>query len=414
MIARRKAAEPVLRAGITRMQVENYRSIGKADIAFRDLTFLVGPNGTGKSNLLDALRFVSEAMAAPLDQVLRDRGGIDEVRRKSGGHPTHFGLRVDFGLDDGRVGFYALRIGARKPKGFVIARESCEVIGGQSLREHFDVREGVVKTSSQPAVAVSSDRPYLVAASGSPAFRPAFDLLSRIQIYNINPAVIRDLQPTDAGDLLQRHGENLAAVLRRLGRDRKDRIGRIDEYMAQIVAGIASIQAKPMGNRETLEFRQRMPGAKSPWRFPASSMSDGTLRALGVLTALFQEPPSGSMDLPIVGIEEPEVAVHPHALGVLLEALLEASGSRQTVVTSHSPDLLDRPEVDGDCLLAVSQRDGATVVAPVDAAGRQAIRARLCTAGELLRQNRLEPDSDAVDAVRGIRQLNIFEHLTLA
>lgn len=412
MIARRIAKPPILvRAAIRRVLIENYRSIGRADVAFHDLTFLVGPNGTGKSNLLDALRFVSEAMSAPLDQVLRDRGGIDEVRRKTGGHPTHFGLRIEFSLGDGTVGFYALKIGARKPKGFVIARETCEVIGGPDLRDHFDVHAGTVKSSSQPAVAVSADRPYLVAASGNPAFRAVFDLLSRIQIYNINPTVIRDMQPTDAGDILKRDGSNLAAVLRRLTRDHKDRKACIDGFMSQIVSGIASIEAKPVQNRERIEFRQNMPGAKSSWRFPASSMSDGTLRALGVLTAIFQLPPPDSMDLPIVGIEEPEIAVHPHALGVLLEALLEASGHRQTVVTSHSPELLNRPEIDGDNLLAVSQQDGATVVAAVDEAGRAAIRERLCTAGELLRQNRLGPDTMAVARVAAIRQLKIFEHL---
>jgi predicted ATPase len=279
------------------------------------------------------------------------------------------------------------------------------------LREHFDVREGKVKDSSQPGIAVSPDRPYLVAASGNPAFRPAFDLLSRICIYNINPAVIRDLQLTDSGDMLHREGRNLAAVLRRLTRDHRDRMRRIQDYMELIVPGIAGIQAKPLQNREMIEFRQSMPGAKSPWRFPASSMSDGTLRALGVLTAIFQAPPTGAMDLPIVGIEEPEVAVHPHALSVLLDALMEASESRQTVVTSHSPELLDRSTVDADSLLAVSSQAGATVIAPVDQAMREAMREHLCTAGELMRQNRLVPDPEEVTAVAEGGQLKLFDPL---
>jgi hypothetical protein len=117
------------------------------------------------------------------------------------------------------------------------------------------------------------------------------------------------------------------------------------------------------------------------------------------------------MDLPIVGIEEPEVAVHPHALSVLLDALMEASESRQTVVTSHSPELLDRSTVDADSLLAVSSQAGATVIAPVDQAMREAMREHLCTAGELMRQNRLVPDPEEVTAVAEGGQLKLFDPL---
>jgi predicted ATPase len=393
---------------IDRLQVSNYRSIGKADIGFQPLTFLVGPNGSGKSNLLDAFRFVAESMVRPIDQVLRDRGGIDEVRRKSGGHPTHFGIRIDFTLPNGKSGWYAIKIGAKKPKGFVIDREECEVLGGDTLREHFLVQNGKVQSTQQP-VAVVSDRPYLVAASATPVFRPVFDLLSRITIYNINPSVIRELQSTDAGDVLFRDGSNLAAVFRRLARDDNKRIKRIQEYISKIVTSIIKVEPRALSNRETLEFRQSIPGAKAAWRFPASSMSDGTLRALGVLTAIFQAPPSGEADIPIIGIEEPEVAVHPHALAVLLDALQEAAGERQIVVTSHSPDLLDRDTILDDSLLAVVLSGGATEVALVDRAGREAIRQGLCTPGELMRQNRLIPDPVTSEAVKG-RQLDIFKH----
>ena len=60
--------------------------------------FLVGPNGAGKSNFLDSLRFVADALNLSLDHAIRDRGGIDDVRRRSGGHPNHFSIRLDFDL----------------------------------------------------------------------------------------------------------------------------------------------------------------------------------------------------------------------------------------------------------------------------------------------------------------------------
>jgi predicted ATPase len=81
---------------VTRVGLTNYKSIANCDVSLRPLTFLVGPNGAGKSNFLDALRFVTDALRTSLDHALRGRGGIKEVRRRSGGHPTHFSLRLEF------------------------------------------------------------------------------------------------------------------------------------------------------------------------------------------------------------------------------------------------------------------------------------------------------------------------------
>ena len=98
---------------ITRIVLKNYKSIAACDVQMQPLMFLVGPNGAGKSNFLDALRFVADALNSSLDHALRDRGGINEVRRRSSGHPNHFSIRLDFTLPQDTIGHYALRIGAR-------------------------------------------------------------------------------------------------------------------------------------------------------------------------------------------------------------------------------------------------------------------------------------------------------------
>lgn len=80
-------------------------------------------------------------------------------------------------------------------------------------------------------------------------------------------------------------------------------------------------------------------------------MSDGTLRALGILAALFQGNPDYAPTL--IGIEEPETALHPAASSALREALNRASQETQIIVTSHSPDLLDDLQLSADSLLSV-------------------------------------------------------------
>ena len=97
---------------VTRIALRNYKSIAACDVRPAPLSFLVGPNGCGKSNFLDALRFVAEALRFSLDHALRDRGGIHEVRRRSGGHPNHFGIRLDLQLPRA-AGWYAFRVAAK-------------------------------------------------------------------------------------------------------------------------------------------------------------------------------------------------------------------------------------------------------------------------------------------------------------
>ena len=387
---------------VTRVALKNYKSIAGCDARLCPLTFLVGPNGAGKSNFLDALRFVADALNSSLDHAIRDRGGINDVRRRSGGHPNHFSIRLDFTLPEGSTGHYAFRISARPPGGYEVQREECRLQSAQLLtpEEYFHVQNGtVIKTSVKVAPAATTDRLYLVNASGLKEFRPVYEAISQMGFYSLNPDKIRDLQSPDPGDLLIRDGSNLASVLAQLSPSVR---GRIEQYLAKVVPGVHEVQVKKFGPKETLQFRQGAAGAKHPWRFLANNMSDGTLRVLGILVALFQGSHDSKKRVLLVGIEEPEIALHPAAAGVLLDGLRDAADNTQVIITSHSPDLLDDKDLNPESILAVEALDGNTLIARVDEAGRSAVRDRLYTTGELLRLNQLHPDSAAVEKERKI------------
>lgn len=138
--------------------------------------------------------------------------------------------------------------------------------------------------------------------------------------YNLNPETIRDLQTPDAGEVLRRDGGNLASVLSVMKKDHPETRDRVVEFLAKVVPGVQDVSVKHVQKKETLEFKQKVGRNESLWSFFAENMSDGTLRALGVLTALFQSANGGAKRVPLVGIEEPEVAVHPGA--VVREALV--------------------------------------------------------------------------------------------
>ena len=394
---------------ITRVVLKNYKSIAACDVRLQPLAFLVGRNGAGKSNFLDALRFVADALDSSLEHAIRDRGGINDVRRRSRGHPNHFSIRLEFSLPNGSTGHYAFRIGTRSPGGYEVQTEECvlhnEVLFTPEI--YFRVDNGnVTDTSVEVAPMASTDRLYLVNASGLPEFRHVYEAFSRMGFYNLNPDKIRDLQAPDPRDVLTRDGGNLTSIFSQLSSTVTE---NIEEYLAAVVPGMHKVKVKDFGPKETLEFRQDVAGDKHRWRFLANNMSDGTLRVLGILVALFQGDHDDRKRVLLVGIEEPEIALHPAAAGVLLDGLRDAAEKTQVIVTSHSPDLLDDKNLDVGSILAVESQDGDTMIAPVDNASRTVVRDRLFTVGELLRRDQLQPDPESVISDEKARQLDLFD-----
>ena len=161
------------------------------------------------------------------------------------------------------------------------------------------------------------------------------------------------------------------------------------------------MESKTVGPKLTLEFRQEVRGDRHPWRFLANNVSDGTLRVLGVLTALLQnggiEP--GNTRPRLIGIERPEASCHPVASGVLADALLEASEGAQVVVTSQGADLLDRETIPWESILVVVSEDGETRLGRLDETSRSMLRDNLFTAGELLRMDQLNCAHDGNQAI---------------
>lgn len=398
---------------LTRVVLRNYKSIAACDVQLGPLTYLLGPNGSGKSNFVDALHLVSDALNGSLDHALNRRGGLNEVRRRSSGRPNHFGIRLEFRLRSTRTrpnydrrGYYAFTVGTQKGGGYEVQEEAC-AIGWGPGSQAFRLRRGnLVATSEESFPAVTSDRLGLVAASGLPAFRPVFDALTAMGFYNLDPKLMRELQKPQEGRLLKPAGQNIASVVRHLARTAPETLAMVSEYLQAVVPMVQGVEHKSLGPMETLEFRQEVAGAEYPWRFPAQSMSDGTLRVFGALIALFQG--MGDDSLRLIGIEEPETALHPAAFAALREALQRASERTQVLVTSHSPDLLDDSTLTPATLLAVVSEDGESRIARVDAASRQMLEEQLFTAGELLRLNQLGPER-LVPGAQALRPADLFE-----
>jgi predicted ATPase len=221
------------------------------------------------------------------------------------------------------------------------------------------------------------------------AFEPVYRALSSVLLYNPVPDEIRGPKSAKWTGYLNRNAINLAETIFKLKASAPDRLARVTEYLRRINPSILNIDTGSADSNYYLRFELDC-GNGYGEEFPTLNISDGTLRALAVLVALFQK--SDRYPLTLIGLEEPEASLHPAASGVLFDSLVEASQFHQVVVTSHSPDLLDREDIPEDSVRAVAMCDGHTLIGGVDEAGRTALKERLYTAGELMRMGQLYPE----------------------
>ncbi len=387
---------------LSHVEIKNYKSLASTVVNLDSFTVLVGPNGAGKSNFVDALRFVNQCLVSSITLPIQDRGGIGAVRRRSRGHPRHFGFHLGIELPSGLFADFSFEIAALPKGAFEVKQERCIVQSALGKRDQYEVEGGKFKRGVEGIRAkIEPDRLALTVVSAAEEFRPVYDYLSGMRFYSLAPDKIRELQGADPGEVLERNGSNAAAVLREIRKEKPDNYDRLCRLLSKVVPGTKSAEYVSVGQKETILFKQEVEGDSALWAFDSLSMSDGTLRVLGILLAVYQvSPPT------LIAIEEPEATIHPAALDVLVDILKDGTHRAQILLTTHSPDILDNKSIKDSEILVVESIKGKTTIAPMDGKSRDMVRQHLYTAGELLRSGELEPDREK--AMELGEQLNLF------
>lgn len=262
---------------------------------------------------------------------------------------------------------------------------------------HAGLGRAVLEPAAGPPAgdsAYEADRLFLpVAGTQMEAFAPLRAGLTMSRFYHFLTDVVRAPQRSSQSPVLGRRGQGIGEVLAALAAGdagSKSARARIDAYLSSIVPGVTGVEAREVGGFKTISLGTRFDGRTH--EFGSEAMSEGTLRAVAILSALFQ-PDSLNGNLPLVGLEEPEIALHPAAAGVLFDALTEASGHVQVIATSQSSDLLDREDLGSAVIRPVAMRDGLTIAGEVDDASREIVRRKLFTLGELMRTGQISPQT---------------------
>jgi predicted ATPase len=384
---------------ISRLRLKNYKSIAQCDVRLGPLTILVGSNGSGKSNFLDALEFLCRAVATSPNQALEERGGLDSVLRRVPETSGSFSIEVEVAVpwwpaSPEIIASYEIEIGRAQDssRDMAVLHES-GVLRGPDGPATFSSSNGRAYLApagkrSRGVASLEPDRLFLPVAGTQGPFAQLYTGLTLPRFYHFRTESLRRPQRSSQRAVLRRHGEGLGDVLAALSADYGSVKARIDAYLGAIAHGASGIEARDAGGYKTVVLNTSVDG--EAFDFGSEAMSEGTVRAAAVLAALFQ-PETLDGRLPLVGIEEPEIALHPAAAGALYDALTEASEHVQVIATSQSADLLDREDLDPAVIRPVAMREGLTIIGEVDDASQEIVKHKLYTLGELMRGNQLSP-----------------------
>lgn len=375
------------RAQLTRMTISNYRSIGEnVSIDFEPLTVLVGTNGSGKSNLMDAPRFVAHALTDGLESAIEGRNGFDAMRRDIGGPRGAVAIKLELDLPDSRASYRIELVATRsRPDDYSVRAERLEVTyKSPTIVDFMEKRANGSVISSWPGLeAPVRDKRNLalLAVGGDERIAPVVAALRSIETYALFPEELRKPHTHSQRAYLTKFGDNWTSAVRSVMDTPAARDLRLS--LERVTGDIVDLRVRRLGAGGFLvaEFGHARPGDKQQW-FDAGRESDGTLRVAGILTALVQQPP-----LTMIGIEEPEQTVHAGVLPILVDFFDDASRASRVVVTTHSPELLDL--VPPNAIRVVDRVDGTTRVGRLDEGQQALVKQRLASAGELLRSQGL-------------------------
>ena len=353
---------------------------------------------------MDILRFIKDALRFDLEAAVSMRRGLRAVRYKTRrGRPPNIRIAIEALWKDCVVG-YAFVIASDTTQRWRVKRETLSVRQETFDPIQVDIENGTIFVKGGLSDQITYRRSaedltlrtlyhILTQAYRQVAQKPetlpssiravhALHLsLRNMRFFHIFPRDIREPQELSMPYPLDEYGANLASVIRDMQKKTPSVALRLKEELSQLVPQISDIRVTSTGGYLVTKLRHEDGTGKGPW-FDLSQESDGTLRLLGLLTALYQRPAPS-----FLGIEEPEFAVHPGALAPLAELLEETSLRSQILLTTHSPELMDQLPVDS--LRVVDSIDRATTIEKVSGHQVKAVKNKLFLPGELHRMEGL-------------------------
>jgi len=368
------------------IRIEGFRSFKKVELNMPRLAVLIGPNGGGKSNLLDLLMLMAEAGRGELAVGVNKRGGFRNI---AFGFDSSHEVRVEFRFREvlGQVSQTLTLPHSEAPE-----KKALDIrfrVGLQGLGVNFRVWEEQLRVESpdEPSLSlgiVNRDAAGTVFrwSSGPDPQIEERKLVDDIELaifqvrdrnkYTAPWAVLRELQggvfyrDIDVGPesqvrqsalvrpgiLLLPNGSNLSSALYSIQQEYPDVWGEILEILKTAYPGFAKITVPAGGGDGKVHLRW----FEEPYEkegVTANLLSDGTLKFLCLIAILMSPDPP-----PLICIDEPELGLHPDWIKLVAEMMQSAAARTQLIVATHSPQIV--AGLDPEQVIVTEKIDGET------------------------------------------------------
>lgn len=385
---------------LTRIEIDGFKSFEKFDVSLSPFVVILGTNASGKSNLFDAIRLLSNLATKDVSEALKDMRGepLEQFRKDSNGHVREMSLAVEVLVDptvrdpwgtevelthtriryEIKLERRELRPGVervvvshevatpilRKDDAWSSGPQFSSWFRAQQLKykrsvplletqtnggsNYFEIRQDGRQGRKRPAVGAEAS---VLSSITNTEFAHLYALREEMRgwrLLQLDPLLLRKPSPLGSPDILQTDGANLAAVLARIKAETRTQtrpdgvLSAIAAQLNSLVPGVKRIDVEPDDREYRVEISMR-----DGIPFSSRVVSDGTLRILALLTLLNDPRHRG-----VVCFEEPENGIHPARLGQLVGTLedtvsdlrgLEADERQplsQLLLNSHSPVVL--------------------------------------------------------------------------
>lgn len=387
---------------IEQLIISAYKSLYEVEIVPQQLNILAGPNNAGKSNLVEAVDFLTDTYTHGLELAVSRKGGFESIafrRKRRTRRPISFAVHAstdaremmgtrfrlkeeqnptlsvshrfsieatsrtrdtDFQVADEKLSVTSPDLSTRRVKIIDASRrlQNISVTAGSSKRLRappleqlltpFDVsgfRQFLTRRTNPTDLLIESASFNSVASTFA-------DEMGRSRTFQLSPLECREPGVPVPNPQLERHGRNLPALVRHLKRRGSRAWPRVLSGLRRIIPDLEDVELEfTQDRRLTLRFVEF--GTGRPWS--SEEVSDGTIQALAMFCVL-HDPRSA-----LVVIEEPENSVHPWIVRVLLEECRKAN--KQIFLTTHSPVLLEQAKPDE--VSVVWKEEGRTRVEPL-------------------------------------------------
>lgn len=337
----------------TRLRLENWKNFRSVDVPLQLRTFLVGPNAAGKSNLLDAFRFlrdIAQPKGGGLQAAVDDlRPGFGQLRSLHARQKSHLVVDVDVENKDG-MWRYRLELDGDKRGPKVVAERVWH--GDRSVldRPDDDDRQDAERLRQTHLEQVNANR----------EFRPLVEFFAGVSYLHLVPQLLREPKRFEVVSRDPLGSDFLRRVVDTPARTRDARLKRIAKSLKVAVPNILQIKTELDSSGVP-----HLQGLFEHWRPKAGwqderQMSDGTLRLLALLWVLTE---SGDTLL----LEEPELSLNAGVVREIPRLIhsTQKKHSRQVILSTHSSDLLSDEGIDLREILLVqpTKEDSRVIVA---------------------------------------------------